>query len=492
MDVERRDAAVIDVGSNSVRLVLFRIEGQALWPVFNEKTMAGLGRGAGETGKLHPEGAAAALRTLKRFAALLDAKGVETRHAVATAAVRDCEDGPAFVERVRAETGLAIEVLSGEEEGRRSALGVLAGIGEADGVAGDLGGSSLELARLSGRKVGDAVTLPLGPLAVLTDMGDRKVFRPVVDEALERAAPMLDAAGDTFYAVGGAWRAFAHLAMALNDYPLRLLHQYSLSAAQIARTADFAVSQSETSLASIPGVASKRAGMLPYAALLLKRIVRRGGFKTVVFSANGLREGVVCAADMRLVTEGDPLLSGAEALARNAAPEPAFGRMLGEWLEPVFEPEPACFGARDPVIRRAAARLADMGARMHPDHRADLSCTQTLFAPFGGAAHRERAFLALAIHHRYAGKKSRDEGCASRRLLDEGEEGAALKLGLGLRLGAALSGRSASVLGAFALERTKAELILKVNPGAEALVVERARHRFDQLASILDLEPRVI
>jgi exopolyphosphatase/guanosine-5'-triphosphate,3'-diphosphate pyrophosphatase len=319
-----------------------------------------------------------------------------------------------------------------------------------------------------------------------------RAFRPKVDAALERAAPLLDAAGDTFYAVGGAWRAFAHLAMALNDYPLRLLHQYALSAAQIARTADFAVSQSETSLASVPGVASKRAATLPYAALLLKRIVRRGGFKEVVFSANGLREGVVCAADMRLVTEGDPLLSGAEALARAAAPEPAFGRVLGDWIEPVFEGEAACFGGRDPVLRQAAARLADMGARMHPDHRADLSCTQTLYAPFGGAAHRERAYLALAVHHRYAGKKSRPESCASRRLLDDAEEAAALKLGLALRLGAALSGRSARVLQAFALERSKKELILKVNPGAEALVVERARHRFDQLAAILDLDPRVI
>jgi len=492
-DTERRDAAVIDVGSNSVRLVLFRVEGRALWPVFNEKTMAGLGRGARETGKLNAEGVETAVRTLKRFAALLDAKDIEARHAVATAAVRDCEDGPDFVARVREETGLEIEILSGEEEGRRSALGVLAGIGEADGLAGDLGGSSLELARLNGRKVGEAVTLPLGPLAVLSGAGDIRAFRPIVDEALEQAAPLLENSGPTFYAVGGAWRAFAQLAMALNDYPLTLLHQYSLSAAQVARTADFAVSQSETSLASVQGVSSKRAGMLGYAALLLRRIVRRGDFKEVVFSANGLREGVVCAKDMRLVTEGDPLVSGAEALARNAAPEPTFGRVLGPWIEPVFEGESDRFGVgRDAVLRASAARLADMGARMHPDHRADLSCTQTLYAPFGGVTHRERAFLALSVHHRYAGKKQREESCPSRRLLDDEEEGAAMKLGLALRLGAAISGRSGRVLQSFALERSKSELVLKVNPGAESLVVERARHRFDQLAVALGLDPRVI
>jgi len=147
---------------------------------------------------------------------------------------------------------------------------------------------------------------------------------------------------------------------------------------------------------------------------------------------------------------------------------------------------------RDAVLRASAARLADMGARMHPDHRADLSCTQTLYAPFGGVTHRERAFLALSVHHRYAGKKQREESCPSRRLLDDEEEGAAMKLGLALRLGAAISGRSGRVLQSFALERSKSELVLKVNPGAESLVVERARHRFDQLAVALGLDPRVI
>ena len=111
--------------------------------------------------KTHQEGVEAALRTLRRFTRLLDAKGVSTRGAVATAAVRECEDGPDFVERVRQETGLVIDVLSGEEEGRYSALGVLAGVGDAWGVAGDLGGSSLELTGLEGRSAQQAITLPL-------------------------------------------------------------------------------------------------------------------------------------------------------------------------------------------------------------------------------------------------------------------------------------------------------------------------------------------
>ncbi len=485
------DVAVIDIGSNTVRLVQFRIEGRALWPVFNEKVTAGLGRGASETGRLNPEGIETAMRALKRFAVLLDAKGVANRRAVATAAVRDCEDGPDFTARAAEETGFEIEVLTGKQEGKRSALGVLSGLGEADGVTGDLGGSSLELTRLNKREIGPSVSLPLGPLAVGVE--DLHNAKSVIDAALKETRKPFKQAGSTFYAVGGAWRAFAQLALALDeDYPLRLLHQYTLSAREVENVAAFALSQSEASLASIPGVSARRAAGLPYAALLLRRIIKRGRFERVVISANGLREGVVCQADPRLVKHGDPLLSGAEALAAQVGPEAGLGRALEAWIDPVFSRLPLAFSPeRDAVLRAAACRLADIGARMHPDHRADLATDQILFAPFGGVTHAERAFLALTVFHRYAGRRLREEDCAARRLLNDEGEAAAMKLGLALRLGAALSGRSAEVLGAFTLSRSETALTLTVEPDAEALVVERALHRFEQLAATLSLIPEV-
>ena len=143
-----RDVAVIDVGSNSIRLVQFRVEGRVLWPVFNEKTMAGLGKGASDTGRLNPEGVEAALRTLIRFTRLLDAKGVTTRGVVATAAVREAEDGPDFCAQVKAETGLHVAVIDGAEEARLSAQGVLLGWPGAYGLICDIGGSSMELAEI--------------------------------------------------------------------------------------------------------------------------------------------------------------------------------------------------------------------------------------------------------------------------------------------------------------------------------------------------------
>ena len=488
-----RETAVIDIGSNSVRLVLFRIEGRALWPVFNEKTMAGLGRGASQTGRLNPDGVESAMRALKRFAILLDAKKVERCHAVATAAVRDCADGPEFAERVKRETGLSIEVLSGEEEGRRSALGVLAGLDGANGIVGDLGGSSVEFARLSGNTAGRSISLALGPLAMGAGDESPETVGPRIEPILATAKGMLEAPGEVFYAVGGAWRAIAYLDMALNNYPLKLLHQYELSADRLMRTCAFAIGQSESSLASIPGVNARRAGTLPYAAELLTKIFKLGQFKSIVFSAHGLREGVLCAHDLALLSRGHPLIAGAEALARMTGPDPAFGRAIDGFLAPVFEQEKPIFGAqRDVILRHAAARLADLGARMHPDHRAELSLMETLYAPFVGVTHKERAFLALAMHHRYAGKKSLGEKHIVRRLLDENEVVGALSLGLALRLAAALSGRSARVLNAFELLREDEDLVLMPNGAMdEQLIVERAQTRFSQLANAMGLNPRL-
>lgn len=486
-----RDLAVIDIGSNSVRLVQYRLEDGALWPVFNEKTMAGLGKGAAARGTLNPDGVKTALVTLRRFSSLLEAKGISDCHAVATAAVRECSDGADFVEAAEDLTGLKIEVLSGEDEGRISALGVVAGIGAGHGVVGDLGGSSLEIARLTGRDVGPVFSLPLGPLSVLNGGSeDTKRIRGEIDDGLDAAAQAIDGSGPDFYAVGGAWRAFAHLAMALDRYPLTLLHQYALTPQQVARAADFAMAQSEASLSATPGVSSKRAAMLPYAAQLLKRIVKRGKFKRVIFSANGLREGVAFSRSAALEARHDPLLAGATAMARHAASDPAFGPALADWLEPVFAGHAPVFDAeRDYVLRGAAARLSQLGARMHPDHRAELAATETLYAPFGGISHPERAFLALTLHHRYAGKRPRPEDCPSRRLLDDAQEEAALQLGFGIRLGSALSGGSASVLGLFTLNRNdQGALVLGIGEGREDLVVERAFSRFEALASVLGLK----
>ncbi|MFZ3004853.1 MAG: Ppx/GppA family phosphatase, partial [Phenylobacterium sp.] len=263
-----RQAAVIDLGSNSVRLVIYRLEGRAIWTVFNEKALAGLGRDLPATGRLSPEGVETAMAAMRRFRAVLDGLNASEIMVVATAAARDAVDGGAFLARVQAETGLRVRILTGEEEARYAALGVIAGQPDAQGVVGDLGGSSLELIRLEGGQSGDGVTLALGPFSLGAP-------RPLeVDKTRKRIDTALAPMGERFatrqfQAVGGAWRNLALLHMVMADYPLRVAHQYEMTRADAQDVARFVAKQSRGSLERIQGLSKKRFDTLPYSALVL-------------------------------------------------------------------------------------------------------------------------------------------------------------------------------------------------------------------------------
>lgn len=439
-----QQAAVVDIGSNSVRLVVYRLEDGAPWTVFNEKVQAGLGRDLAATGRLSPEGAERALAALRRFAALIKAARPDVVIAAATAAVREAEDGPAFQARAAAETGLSVQVLSGEEEAAFAARGVMAGIPDAEGVVGDLGGASLELTRVAAGVADRGITLPLGPFA-LADAG--KAFDP--DRTRRRIAARLEAAegfeAAVLYAVGGAWRSLAQVHMSRIDYPLHIVHQYEIAARPMLETARLVARQSPASLEKWPGLSRRRAETLPHAALVLEGLIERLGLERVVLSAWGVREGLLFQR-LRPARGHDPLLAGCAALGRALGTADRLVPELEAWLEPLLPALPAAFGPeRDRLLARAACRLADIGARSHPDHRVALAVEEVLQAPVPGQTHAERAFLAAAIEARYGGPAAGRNATAARLLTDAGRERAEA-LGLALRLACDLTGRSPALL----------------------------------------------
>ena len=483
-----RDVAAIDIGSNSVRLVLYRLEGRAIWTVFNEKVLAGLGRDLAETGRLSVEGAAQALTALKRFAAVIE--GVQPAHTfvAATAAVRDAEDGPTFCERVAAATGLKIRVLSGEEEARYAALGVLAGIPCADGMVGDLGGSSLELVQLADGRAARGVTLPLGPFA----LADANGFDPdrLRETIAGRLQPVGDARADTLFAVGGAWRTLAQVHMEITGYPLRVVHQYEIDAADLMDTARLIARSSKASLEKWPGLSRKRADTLPYAALVLEGLIERLALKRIVLSAWGVREGLLYEALGSEVTAVDPLLAGCSALGARQGISPALpGALLG-WIAPLLAALPPVFGrARDGLLADAACRLADLGARLHPDHRVELAFDQVLRAPIPGQNHAERAYLAAAVNARYGGGSTTPEPRTVARLLNEEQRQGARILGLAIRLACDLSGRSPQLLVNARAQVSAGALILSAGEGyADVLLGEQTRRRGKALAEAMSLK----
>jgi exopolyphosphatase/guanosine-5'-triphosphate,3'-diphosphate pyrophosphatase len=468
---------VMDVGSNSVRLVVYDVRGRAMQPRFNEKVLAGLGRDLNSTGKLHKDGVEIAIAALSRFASITRAQKVESLFAFATAAVREASDGKEFVDRVKKETGVALRVLTGGDEARFAAEGVLAGTPGVDGVAGDLGGSSLELARLVDGRYDGGSTYPLGPLALDNggSFNEDKILARVKD--VLSGSPELKKSGDVFFAVGGAWRAIGTLHMELTRAPLHMLQNYEMDGGELSKLlGELIGGKKHADL--LQEVARRRATTIPYAAAVLKGVIDIGKFKSVMISSYGVREGIIFDSLDTAERMEDPLDAGIEALiADDQAAE--FGRALAEWAS---EAAPYTLNAR---LSSAACRLVDIGALLHPDHRADLAFDLVARAPLPGLSHRDRAALALAVASRFK-KGVRND--VSEKLLDEHLAGKARALGALMRLAADFSGRSAALLKHARLTCDGDTLELKVATPYRALVSESVERRLEQAADELDMD----
>lgn len=473
-----RRVGVVDVGSNSIRLVVYDVRGRAMQPRFNEKVLAGLGKGLNDSGKLNKEGVEMALTALTRFASITKAQKVDSLFAFATAAVREAKDGEEFCQRVKKEAGLPLRILSGADEARYAAQGVLVGSPDVDGVAGDLGGSSLELARLVKGRYEGGSTYPLGPLALDTgsSFNADKVMSKIED-ALAKA-PELKKSGDTFFAVGGAWRSIGTLHMEINRAPLHMLQNYEMDAKQLGGLLGELMSGKKHS-DLLDEVAKRRASTIPYAAAVLKAVIDIGSFKSVMISSYGVREGIIFDSLDEAERLEDPLDAGLDALVALDDTGAEFGRALADWSR---EAAPYTLSPR---LSAAACRLVDVGALLHPDHRADLAFDLVARAPLPGLTHKDRAALALAVGSRFK-RGIRNE--VSERLLDAKTAGQARALGALMRLAADFSGRSAALLRHSKLSCDGEVLELKVAGPYRTLVSESVERRLQQAATELGMD----
>ncbi|MEM7661700.1 MAG: Ppx/GppA family phosphatase [Pseudomonadota bacterium] len=483
--------AVIDIGSNSVRLVIYSVSGRAVLPHYNERVMAGLGVGISETGRLSKEGREKALRALRRFGAILDGLAIDQIRAVATAAVRTAEDGTDFLEQAATALGDTIEILSGKDEARLSAKGVAEGLHQADGLVGDLGGSSLEFAEIKSGEVVAGESHLLGPLVFSNKERSPKKVRGRIADTL-RSSELLRDRGGRLYLVGGAWRALAKLHMDLTDYPLQQLHAYRMDGRAVTMIYEASQSSDPVVRERLAKASQRRLEVLPYAGLALSETFRIGGFEDVVVSSHGLREGIIFDALGRVDRDRDHLL---DAIALYLGLDPRqrrFGETLFDWLLPAIRPPKDLFGSRlvETRIIAAACLFADSGSRFHPDHRAEMAYEHALRGPFANITHLERAFLAFATGARYA--RGFDVRKSLQPLLDKPYEKLARQLGAVMRLGAVYSGRSAEVLETCGLDIGDGKLALKVAPGQRAMVSNAVERRLSVAANLLDLEPIVI
>jgi len=476
--------AVIDVGSNSVRLVVF--DGAARSPAYfyNEKVLAGLGAGLGETGYLSPDGRRRALAALRRFAALLLRLKPAQVMTVATAAVRDATDRKEFVAQVLAETGLELNIASGPEEGRLSAQGVLLGWPEAEGMVCDIGGASLEMAQLAGGEVMSAETAPIGPLPLLDFKGSDMALRKKIERQITRLHDKMPGPAARLFLVGGSWRAMARIDMARRKYPLHVLHEYERPTQDIIRTAQWVSRQTVERLAQMTDTSLDRLRLLPTAALVLLQLLRTYRPETVAFSSYGIREGMLYEAMPPEIRALDPLIEACRYTEAQNARFPGFGDALYDWLQPIFGYLPAA----DLRLMRAACLLHDTTWRAHPDYRADMCFETVTRANMGGVDHAGRLFLAVANRARYKNDGSAVDDHPAIRLLAPERVQLATAIGRAMRLGAMLGGAHPDSLPITRLDIQDGILCLSLQHDAVELLGEVVERRLTGLNSALSME----
>jgi exopolyphosphatase/guanosine-5'-triphosphate,3'-diphosphate pyrophosphatase len=476
---------VVDVGSNSVRMVVF--DGAARSPAyfFNEKVMCGLGKGLAETGMLNVAGKARALAALRRFSILAKGMGIETLTVVGTAAVREAGDGPAFQAQVLVETGLKIWVVDGDEEARLSAQGVLLGWPEATGIVCDIGGNSMELARIGGGRVGTRVSTELGPFRLQQVSADPAVRAEHIERVLKSALAELsgDGAvhGERIYLVGGSWRVIARLDMERRKYPLTVLHEYRMQIKELTQTLDWISATDANVLRAQTGTSGERMELVPLACEVMRVLMRLARPSEIDVSAYGIREGLLYEQMPERLRARDPLIEAARMAEKTTARMPGFGKKLYEFLLPLFD------GAGPERLRliKAACLLHDTTWRAHPDFRAESCFDNVTRASLGGLDHPGRVFLGLSLLHRYKNNRSGSRLEPMFKLLNDEEILAAEVLGKAMRFGAMFAvgdpGRVCTLL----WDAKNKMLQLNLNAEGEGLFGEVAAARLNALAASL-------
>ncbi|MAQ44804.1 MAG: exopolyphosphatase [Confluentimicrobium sp.] len=480
-----RRVGVIDVGSNSVRMVVF--DGAARSPAYfyNEKVMCGLGSEIGETGRLSPDGRRRALAAIRRFVALAEGMDIPPLTAVATAAVRSAEDGPDFCADVLRETGLTVYVIDGEEEARLSAQGVLLGWPEAEGLVCDIGGSSMELAEGSGGKVGARASTALGPLRLKTLKGGRKGRKAEIDAVLDDLATHVPR-HDRLYLVGGSWRAIARLDMLRRGYPLSVLHDYVMTPKSVRATLDWVDEHDLDSLRQTARLSEARISLVPVAGEVLRRLMKTYAIKEIHTSGYGIREGMLYEQMPERLRARDPLVEACRYDEARNARLPGFGRTLHNFIAPLFR------GSNTPDrLIKCACLLHDVSWRAHPDYRAEVCFDNSTRANFGGIDHPGRIYLGLALLHRYRNALPSTLADDLLDLLPEGKLREAEVLGKAMRFGAMFSINQPERMGNLRYHPKKKLLILTLPPEAAPLYGEVAAARFASLAKALGVETEV-
>ncbi len=479
--------AVVDIGSNSVRLVIYDGPARAPLPICNEKALCGLGRGLSKNGRLNENAVKDALDTLIRFRGLLEAYDNPPTRAIATAAVREAQDGHSFVKAVK-KIGFDVEILSGEDEAKYAALGVLSFTPLATGLVGDMGGGSLELSTLKNGQQAQKTSLSIGPLRLMQEADhDRQKMGKIIDQSFDELDWLKQKNQSTLYAVGGAWRAIAKLHMGLRHYPLSVLHHYTMSREEVGEICSLIERQSRRSLENLPGIPRRRLDTLPVASLVLDRLLTKMNAKRVRISVGGVREGIIFN-DLDETGRGqDPLIVSARFFAEQFSPAPDYGQQAITLTKGLF-PNETYERAR---LRAMICLMMDIGAYFHPDHRGHQAFDMVIRAPTMGLTHEERLIAARALYRRYKGFRAEGPNDRAISLLSWEDQHYAMVLGLALRFIATFAPKVVSPLIRCKFMIDEGKLIFVAPADRKPLMADLPLKRLQSLGNVMELDAQI-
>ena len=491
--MKKTPVAIIDIGSNSVRLVVFDGLRRSPYTLFNEKISCGLGREIASTGRLADQAVERAINALTRFRAISERLGVRDIHVIATAAAREAENGPDFINWAGSICGARVRLLSGRDEAEMAANGIVAGMHKADGLAGDMGGGSLEFINIDHEKLLGGQTLPLGSLRLMDITGgDMRKAREFIDEQLDTIDWLKDGKGRNFYTVGGTWRAIARLYMEQYDYPLHVMHNFTIDAEEAHRFADYLLHKTLKSPESLRGfddLSKVRQSTVPYGALVMERLIRKIEPSQIVASAYGVREGMLYSLLSQKERDKDPLLAACRDLAKMRARCPEHANELCQWTDLLFRQTGEGETEDERRLRHAACLLSDIGWRAHPDYRGEQSLNLVAHASFSGIDHQGRAFLALTQFFRHVGVKE-EPSAHILSLVDKQSVKRARILGAAIRVANMISAGLPGLM-----EQTPVfidddnHLVLTLPVEYSVLEGERLQKRLEAMAKLLGCKP---
>lgn len=475
---------VIDIGSNSIRLVIFDGLGRAPLPVINHKAVIGLGVDVERHGWFDEDVFRRGIEAIDILVRLADSVPCADLALYATAAVRHAANGGDFCRSVETRTGRDVTVLTGAGEARLSAAGVISALPGLSGVIGDLGGGSLELVAVEDGTIREHATRDIGPLRLRERWGENPAH---ASDAIREAicdVSWLDAwKHRDFHAVGGSWRAIARLHMTQHHYPLTIVHGYTMAPAEARTFTGMLERLSNETTSRIRGISRRRAAILPWGAMVLDHLTDVLAPRNVVFSAQGLREGHHFHMLDATTRKSDPLLAACHQLALWHRRFADCSAALERWVAPVMRHR----GHTDLRLVRAACILADTGWREHPEYRAGRSLSRVLHMPWSVLDHQERAWLALAIFVRYGGAETADEAAPCRRLLKPDTVGGAVLLGRLLRLALILSAGRGPILDSTPLVTTADGFAVEIPRDAAVASPERIERQAAAISEALDV-----